>query len=255
MKRALVSLWLALGALWAGEPAAETAELIGQLGNRDTLLVLHTARRADGGWRVTGEYVVLSTMTRRFLEGERSPELGVTTLREGVTPILFGRPPTASFQGTWRDGAFRGTRYGPGGQERERFDFSESFAAMNRYSASVRCEADAEPYRSTLAYEFEDGRLKPGSFAWRSRRAPGGHGCSVDANDAIEQSNLAGGLRLLVGAAGAEGARCSITLRDLGGAVRVTAEHCAAQCGSQGYLEPVLVERRGACQLFRPHTR
>jgi hypothetical protein len=26
-------------------------------------------------------------------------------------------------------------------------------------------------------------------------------------------------------------------------------------CGSQGYLEPVLIDRRGACQLLRPQSR
>ena len=43
-----------------------------------------------------------------------------------------------------------------------------------------------------------------------------------------------------------------MTLRDLGDFVRVAAEDCAAMCGSQGYLEPVLVDRRGNCQLLRP---
>jgi len=46
-----------------------------------------------------------------------------------------------------------------------------------------------------------------------------------------------------------------VTLRNLGEYVRVAAEDCAEQCGSLGYLEPVLVERGGACQLLRPHSR
>ena len=49
--------------------------------------------------------------------------------------------------------------------------------------------------------------------------------------------------------------RCKVTLRDLGEYVRVAAEDCAEHCGSQAYLEPVLVDRGGACQLLRPHPR
>ena len=33
----------------------------------------------DSGWQLTGEYLLLPTMQRRFLEGERSPQIGVTT--------------------------------------------------------------------------------------------------------------------------------------------------------------------------------
>lgn len=36
---------------------------------------------------------------------------------------------------------------------------------------------------------------------------------------------------------------------------RVSAENCAELCGSQAYFEPVLVDRRGGCQLLRPHAR
>jgi hypothetical protein len=43
-----------------------------------------------------------------------------------------------------------------------------------------------------------------------------------------------------------------VTLRDLGDFVRVVADGCAESCGSQGYLEPVLVDRRGHCSLLRP---
>jgi hypothetical protein len=35
----------------------------------------------------------------------------------------------------------------------------------------------------------------------------------------------------------------------------VSADGCAEMCGSQGYLEPVLVDRRGNCQLVRPQVR
>jgi hypothetical protein len=49
--------------------------------------------------------------------------------------------------------------------------------------------------------------------------------------------------------------RCNVTLRDLGDHVRVAAENCAEQCGSQAYLEPLLIDRRGNCRLLRPETR
>lgn len=217
----------------------ESHELVGQLGSRSALLVLHGAQRADGGWQVTGEYLLLPAMVRRFLEGERSPELGVTTLKEGTTAILFGRPPTGELRGTWRGGAFRGTRYGPGGQERERFEFSEEFPAMDGYSAAVRCEAGDTRYASTLAYAVENGKLK--SFEWRSKIAPGGHACELAA---AAQQPFRGGLKFAAG-------RCSVTLREVGEFVRVAAEDCAERCGSEAYLEPLLVDRRGHCRLLR----
>jgi hypothetical protein len=46
-----------------------------------------------------------------------------------------------------------------------------------------------------------------------------------------------------------------VVLRDLGDFVRVTAENCAAMCGPQAYLEPMLVDRRGNCQLLRPQSK
>ena len=54
----------------------ESRELGGLLGSRPTLLVLHSSKIADGGWQLAGEYVVLTTLQRRFLEGEASPEIG-----------------------------------------------------------------------------------------------------------------------------------------------------------------------------------
>src|SRR5512138_3904818 len=134
--------------------------MIGQLGGRSTLLVLHTAPNPDGSARLTGEYIVLPALQRRFVDGEVSPEIGVTTLREGTTPILFGREPTGELRGTLRGGAFKGVRYGPGGQERERFEFSEEFPAMTGYSASVRCEARDAGYSASLSYRVEAGKLQ-----------------------------------------------------------------------------------------------
>jgi hypothetical protein len=86
----------------------------------------------------------------------------------------------------------------------------------------------------------EKGRLK--SLDWRSTVAPGGHSCALRG---LEQQPFSGGLRFAAG-------RCAVTLRDLGEVVRVSAENCDAMCGSQAYLEPLFVDRRGDCQLIRP---
>ena len=220
--------------------AQDKTEMLGQLGNRSTLLVLHSTRGSDGAARLTGEYVVLPSLERRFVDGESSPEIGVTTLREGTTPILFGREPTGELRGTLRGGVFKGTRYGPGGQERERFEFSEEFPSMTGYSANVRCEARDIGYSAHLGYRVEAGKLQ--QFEWRTMLSPSGHSCAVTAS---QQRTFAGGLRFT-----AKG--CSVTLRDLGEYIRVSAENCAEVCGSQAYFESVLVDRRGACRLLRP---
>ena len=227
----------------AAQERAETHELLGQLGGRTALLHLYATLQADGSARVTGEYLVLPTMQQRFVEGERSKQLGITFLREGSTPILYGRPVTATLQGTWSGGVFKGARFAPGGQLRERFEFSEKFSAMEGYGANVRCEVAEGRYASTLALAVEGGRLR--SLEWRSRVAPGDHTCAVGG---LEQIPHNGGLRFAAG-------RCSVTLRDLGAVVRIAAEDCSALCGSQAYLEPMLIDHRGGCQLIRPQTR
>jgi hypothetical protein len=56
-----------LAALLACPFAVCSQEMVGQLGSRDALMVLHTVQQPDGGWRVTGEYVVFPTLHRRFL--------------------------------------------------------------------------------------------------------------------------------------------------------------------------------------------
>ena len=157
----------------------ELREFTGQLGSRRVLLVLTSTPLADGTRRVTGEYLVLATLQRRFLEGERSPKIGVTTLREGLTPIFFGRPATATLQGTWRDGTFSGTRLGPGGQVRERFEFSDAFPTMEAHTATLSCEAGDAAYHASAAYLIEQGKLRNGSLAWRTRSEPGGHACTI----------------------------------------------------------------------------
>jgi hypothetical protein len=243
VKRAAALLLLAAAAPAAAQDAGELRELLGQLGGRAALLSLYVTPRADGSARLSGEYLLLPTLQQRFLEGERSRELGVTFLKEGNSPILYGRPGSATLQGTWTGRVLRGTRYAPGGQERERFEFGEQFPAMDAYSAQVRCESAAGRYSAALAYGVEQGKLR--SFEWRSRVAPAGHSCAVGD---LAQEGYAGGLRFAAG-------RCKVTLRDLGEYVRVTAEDCAEQCGSQAYLEPVLVDRDGACRLLRPQPR
>jgi hypothetical protein len=243
----VTSIWVLLFLLMphgvSAQEKSETREMIGQLGNRGTLLVLHSARAADGSLRLTGEYIVLPTLLRRFVDGEASPEIGVTTLREGTTPILFGREPTGELRGTLRGGSFKGMRYGPGGQERERFEFSEEFPAMAEYSATARCETGDAGYGASLAYAVEAGKLK--SLQWRSTVSPSGHSCNVTA---VEQRAFKGGLQFASG-------RCRVTLRDLGDYVRVSAENCSERCGSQAYLEPLLIDRRGNCRLLRPESR
>ena len=225
------------------QATTETRELIGNLGGRTALLHLYATGQPDGSARVTGEYILLPMLQQRFLEGERSKQLGVTVLKEGNSPILYGRPATATLQGTWSGGVFKGARFGPGGQERERFEFNESFPSMEGYSAGVRCEISEGRYSATLAYAVEAGRLK--SIEWRSKVSPGEHPCNIVG---LEQRPYNGGLRFAAG-------RCSVTLRDLGDFVRIAADGCAEMCGSQGYLEPVLVDRRGNCQLLRPQSR
>lgn len=240
MKLSVFLAALALSGSVLGQDRTESREMIGHMGSRSALIVLHATQMPDGGWQMAGEYLVLPTLARRYLEGERGPELGATTLKEGTSAILFGRPPTGELRGILRDGVFKGTRFGPGGQERERFEFSEDFPAMEGYSAKVRCDAGDERYASTLDYTVEAGRLK--ALEWRSRVPSSGQQCAVKAT---EQRPLQGGLRAVAGS-------CAITLRDLGEQVKVSAEHCASLCGSEAYLETLLVDKRGHCRLLRP---
>jgi hypothetical protein len=221
---------------------SERRELIGKVGSRSALLVLHATERPDGGWRVAGEYVILATLSRRFLEGERSPELGVTTLKEGTTPILFGRPGTGELRGIWRDGIFKGARHGTGGQLREEIEFTEDFPAMDDYNATVRCEAKEGRYQARLDYRVAKGKLD--RFQWRAVE-PGGQVCTVAS---LTQEAMAGGLRFSTGG-------CRVTLRDLGNFVVLGAEGCSAQCGPEAYLEPLLIDRRGSCELLRHGAR
>jgi hypothetical protein len=222
----------------AAEPGG-TYELIGQLGSRATLLTLHATRNPDASWQLAGEYTILPTLQRRFVEGESSPEIGVTTLREGDTPILFGRPPTAELRGVWRAGVFRGTRFAPGGQERERFEFSEEFPSLDAYSASVHCEIQDENVR--LDYTVTAGRVA--SFDWRA--GSGDKSCSLSG---LAQQPMKGGIRLASGG-------CRVTLRELGDRLRLSAEGCDEQCEAPARLEPLLVNRRGDCEPFRSQAR
>lgn len=227
----------------AAQEADGPHELLGQMGSRAALLTLNASRNPDSSWQLAGEYVILATQQRRFLEGESSPEIGVTTLREGDTPILFGRPGTGELRGVWRGGAFRGMRYAPGGQERERFEFAEEFPSLADYSGAVRCEVHDGTYQASLSYAVEAGKVQ--SFEWRSRFGPGGEACTLAG---LAQQPMQGGIRLAAGG-------CRVTLRDLGERLRVAAEECSEQCSAPGRLEPMLVDRRGGCELFRPQAR
>lgn len=213
--------------------AQDKTELIGKVGTRAALLILHSAERADGSRQVAGEYIILPTLARRYVEGERSPALGVTVLKEGTAPILFGRPGTGELRGTWRDGVFRGTRFGSGGQRREEFDFREEFPALDRYSATVRCEAKDGRHQTRLALSVEKGALK--GLEWRSVD-PDGQACALSA---VEQRPMRGGLRFIAGG-------CGITLRDVGPFMALRAEHCAAHCD----MGTVFIDRRGHCELL-----
>ena len=239
MRRLLALAMLPLAAA-AQEPGG-THELIGQLGSRATLMTLHATRNPDASWQLAGEYVILPTLQRRFVEGQSSPELGVTTLREGDTPILFGHPPTAELRGVWRAGSFRGARFAPGGQERERFEFSEEFPSLDAYSATVHCQVQDGADRTSLDYAASGGRVQ--SFEWRS--ASGANACVVAG---LEQQPMKGGIRLASGS-------CRITLRGLGESLRVSADGCSDRCQPPAQLEPLLVDRRGNCQPFRPQAR
>ena len=217
-------------------------ELIGKVGSRSALLVLHAEPRADGSWQVAGEYVILSTLARRFLAGERSPERGVTVLKEGTTPILFGRPGIGELRGVWREGSFKGARYGTGGQKREDFEFSEEFPSMEGTSVNVRCDAKEGNYQSRLVLAIEQGKLK--NLEWRTVE-PGGQACTVAAQ---AQEPLRGGLRFLAGG-------CRLTLRDAGEFLALSAENCAALCGAEAYLDPLLIDSRGRCEVLRHGAR
>ena len=232
-----ILLWtisLAVGA----QDKTENRELIGKVGTRPALLMLNASERADGSWQVAGEYILLATLARRFVEGERSPALGVTVLKEGTTPILFGRPATGELRGTWREGAYKGTRYGPAGQVREEFEFREEFPSMEGYSARVRCEAEQGRYKTRLELSVEKGSLK--ALDWRSTE-PDGEVCAVSTQ---EQEAVRGGLRYVAG-------RCRITLRDAGDVVVLRAENCAAHCGAEASIEPLLIDRQGSCEILR----
>ena len=227
----------------AAAAQTETLELGGHLGSRPALLVLHASRVPEGEWRIAGEYIVLTTLQRRFLEGEASPQIRVTTLREGTSPILFGRSPTGELRGTWKGTTFRGARYAPGGQERERFEFSEEFPSLEKYSANVRCDAGDARYTSSLNLAVEAGRLQ--SLEWRSKLAGSEHTCSV-AN--LQQQPAKAGLLFTSG-------KCGVALREVGEYVWLSSTDCAEQCGSQAYLEPMVIDRRGYCRLLRPEAK
>jgi hypothetical protein len=229
----LVLLLVPLAALAQEQPH----ELLGKVGTRPALMILHSAQRPDGSAQVAGEYVVLPTLVRRFVEGERSPELGVTVLKEGTTPILFGRPATAELRGTWREGAYKGARLGPGGQHREDFEFSAEFPSVESLSSNVRCEAKEGRHSARLSLAIEKGRLK--SLEWRTRE-PGGQACHLTTT---QQQAMRNGMRFVAGA-------CRVTLRDAGELLALRAENCAAHCEADAHLGWMFIDKRGNCELL-----
>jgi len=200
---------------------------------------------------MSGDYLFVDTLHRRYVQGEGGPQLGVTTLREGTTPILYGRDPIGTLQGVWQDGVFKGVRRGPGGQERERFEFGEAFPSMADYSARVQCRAAEGDYEAALSLIVDKGRLRPGSLSWTARDAGSGQVCVLGGAQLRRQDDP-GGLRFELGAAGSG---CAIRLTDLREAVRVSAEGCHAVCGDKVRLEPVLLDDASSCRLLRPVTR
>ena len=74
---------------------------------------------------------------------------------------------------------------------------------------------------------------------------PGGQACTVAAQ---AQEPLRGGLRFLAGG-------CRLTLRDAGEFLALSAENCAALCGAEAYLDPLLIDSRGRCEVLRHGAR
>jgi len=218
--------------------ADETSENQGagrQIGSRSALMVLHarsapTAAGSSAGIRAS------SPCAPFFVRVKEAPS-SVTTLKEGNTAILYGRPAPASGAAPARR-RVQGHAPRAGGQERERFDFSEEFAPLDGYSASVRCDAGDDRYASSLSYSMEEGKLK--GFEWRARVAP--KRPQLHARRILSR-NRSSGLQLASGA-------CSVTLREVGEFFASPRETVWPQCSSQAYLEPLLVDRRGRCQLL-----
>jgi hypothetical protein len=102
----------------------------------------------------------------------------------------------------------------------------------------VRCEAAEGRYQAKLAYAVSQGKL--GEFEWRAVE-PGGQACTVVASG---QQALRGGLRFVAG-------NCRVTLRDAGEFLALSAQGCEAQCGGEAHIEPLLIDRRGNCELLR----
>ena len=114
---------------------------------------------------------------------------------------------------------------------------------METYSANLRCDAADAHYASNLQMAVDAGKLQ--SFDWRSKVAASGHTCNIAS---LQQQPFKGGLRFSAG-------RCNVTLREVGDYVRIAAQNCLEQCGSQAYLEPLLIDRRGNCRLLRGESR
>ena len=114
----------------------------------------------------------------------------------------------------------------------------------SRSSHEIR--ASIEETRRELSYSVGDLQSKLRQVTdWRSKLAPSGHVCTVTN---AEQRPWKGGLRFVSG-------HCSIALREVGDYLWLTADGCTEQCGSQAYLEPMVIDRRGYCRVLRAETK
>jgi hypothetical protein len=153
---------------------SETWELLGHMGGRAALLQLYLSPQPDGSARITGEYLLLPTMQRRFLEGERSKQLGVTFMKEGNTPILYGRPPLRRCRARGRAACSRAAATVPKGS---RASSSSSAKASRRWmpiarTCAARSAKGAIPRRSLSAWKAASSSISNGARRWRRATTP-----------------------------------------------------------------------------------
>jgi len=121
-------------------------------------------QRADGGarnaacgrgWQLTGEYVLLPRL-RAVLSRVKEVRARRHHLKEGN--MRSSTPVAAASCAAPARGMFRHALR-PGGQERERFEFSED---SRRWMATApACAATCESYQSNLVLSVDSGKLKP----------------------------------------------------------------------------------------------
>ena len=154
----------------------ETRELVGQLGNRSALLDPARRRSAeDGGWQLTGEYIVLPTLQRRFLEGERSPQIGVTTLQGGHHADPLRPPADRRAARHLARRRVQGHALRPGRAGARALRVQRGIPVDGRLQrAAVRCEAGDGRYAAALALRGARAASSRSSNG-ASKLAPSGH--------------------------------------------------------------------------------